>query len=120
MLVQWKLEADEHLLDVPRILVACKIDLRGDHHVLKYLDKLPFKNVLTEETRTGPITQEEGRKLAEHIGALAYFETSSVTNAGLSELFDYAARVALMKWTPKKGLRRFLSRSDFGYVKADS
>jgi len=37
----------------------------------------------------------QANQLAERIGALAYFETSAMSGAGVQELFDYVAEVSL-------------------------
>lgn len=62
--------------DVPVLLVGTQTDLRGEFHK---------KSIL----------HEQGVKLAQQVGAVAYLECSAVTLAGLKEIFDLGIRAAL-------------------------
>lgn len=41
------------------------------------------------------ISQEQGQQLAERLGMQGYMECSALTQEGLSEVFEFAARLAL-------------------------
>ena len=71
----WYKELHRYCPDVPIILVGTKIDLRDDEN---------YKNT---------ITTEEGREMADKIGAVEYMEISSLRNEGLNELFQKAVDV---------------------------
>eukprot|EP01100_Stratorugosa_tubuloviscum_P011047 TRINITY_DN484_c0_g4_i3.p1 TRINITY_DN484_c0_g4~~TRINITY_DN484_c0_g4_i3.p1 ORF type:complete len:195 (+),score=80.29 TRINITY_DN484_c0_g4_i3:171-755(+) len=77
---RWQIELKHHCPNVPIILVATKIDLRNDS---------TFIEQITKESKT-VITPEEGKQLANEIGALGYFECSSLTQQGLKQVFDFA------------------------------
>jgi GTPase SAR1 family protein len=59
----------------PIILVGNKLDLR--------------------KGGSGEVTQQEGTKMAEEIGAAAYMECSAKTLQGLGELFDRVTEAAV-------------------------
>ena len=71
----WHKELQQQCPDVPIILVGTKIDLRDDEN---------YKNT---------ITTEEGREMADKIGAVEYMEISSLRKEGLDELFQKAVEV---------------------------
>jgi GTPase SAR1 family protein len=73
-------------------LVGTKKDLRTDVNVIKELRKLKLK----------PIMLDEGLKVASRIGAVKYFETSAITKEGVSDLFDFAARIVINNRKTKK------------------
>ncbi|CAN9099574.1 unnamed protein product [Alternaria sp. RS040] len=98
----WSAEANEHLRDLPKILVGCKKELRNDNAKLDSLRRQHFI----------PVSPYAADRLAIKIQALAYFETSAIKKQGLSELFDYVAEAAL-RTVPKSkssGIRKALSR----------
>lgn len=74
---KWVPEVCHHAPGVPFILVCTKIDLRGDNDVIRQLH-------LRNEHMS---TYAEGKAVAKRIGAFKYMETSSISNAGLPELF---------------------------------
>ncbi|KAK1926606.1 putative Rho small monomeric GTPase [Papiliotrema laurentii] len=69
---------------IPVILVACKTDLRekaiqnGTYTTDKYIDR------------------ETGQKVAQSIGAKAYYETSALLNQGVDAVFEAATRAAVL------------------------
>ncbi|KAF2116170.1 P-loop containing nucleoside triphosphate hydrolase protein, partial [Lophiotrema nucula] len=97
----WNPEANQRLKGVPKILVGCKSDLR----------------IIPEATGPNESIVHSGENVGRQIGALAYFETSAVEQQNVAELFQYAAKAALVKNAAKqkKGIRRFLSRSDIKF-----
>lgn len=48
-----------------------------------------------------PVKFEEGRQMAERIGAFAYLECSAKTKDGVREVFETATRAALQSKTKK-------------------
>ncbi|KAN0121784.1 hypothetical protein V8E51_000110 [Hyaloscypha variabilis] len=95
--VQWKWinEVAYYCSRVPIILVGLKKDLRDDSKTIEELHKISQK----------PITYEQGAQVAEKIGAYKYLECSVLTNEGVAEVLEYAARAALL---PRK--KGFLKR----------
>ena len=79
---------------VPIVLVGNKKDLRFDDQTRKELSK----------SKQEPVKTEDGRAMAEKIGAYAYLECSAKLNEGVREVFETATRAALQ--TKKKG-RKF-------------
>lgn len=63
---------------VPIILVACKSDLRDANNVML-------------------VSKEEGQEMADRIGAWRYVECSAKTRQNIHEVFDFAARAALLR-----------------------
>ena len=74
------------------MLVACKVDLRGD---AKTIDKLKKQGERI-------VTNEAGKQLATQIKADAYRECSAKTREGVQELFVEAARLSFKKGGRKK------------------
>ncbi|KAK7102576.1 ras-like GTP-binding protein rhoA [Littorina saxatilis] len=79
---------------VPIILVGNKKDLRNDPATLRKL----------EQMRESPVSCEEGRAMAEKIGAAAYLECSARTNDGVREVLEAAIRSTLRKPPGQFGL----------------
>ena len=75
---------------MPTVLVGNKKDLRFDEATRRELSK----------SKQEPIRTEEGRAMAEKIGAYAYLECSAKLNEGVREVFETATRAALQ--TKKK------------------
>ena len=75
---------------VPIVLVGNKKDLRNDDTTRKELAK----------SKQEPVKTEEGRAMAEKIGAYAYLECTAKYNEGVREVFETATRAALQ--TKKK------------------
>ncbi|KAH8816639.1 ras-like protein family, member A [Xylogone sp. PMI_703] len=49
-----------------------------------------------------PISRQEGKDLAKKVGACKYLECSTSTGEGVSEVLEYAVRMALSYTPPKK------------------
>jgi len=80
---KWHPEITHYLPRTPYILVGSKIDLRDA--------QLTDQNA----TNTVYVSKQEGKKLAEDIGAECYMELSSKTRQGLPEVFNYAIKIVL-------------------------
>ena len=65
--------------EVPFILVGTKSDLRED----------------PKNSHLAVVSKEDGRVLAEELGAYEHMECSALTQDGLKEVFDRAIRVAM-------------------------
>ena len=75
---KWHPEITEHDPKVPFVLVGNKQDLRHDPRTVERL----------AEMKDAPVTHEQGKLLAEKLGAAAYVDCSAKTNFGLKEVFD--------------------------------
>ncbi|XP_048252803.1 ras-like GTP-binding protein RHO isoform X1 [Haliotis rufescens] len=80
---KWKQEVK--FPNVPIILVGNKKDLRNDDNTRRELSKM----------KQEPVKTEEGRAMAEKIGAFAYLECSAKTKEGVREVFETATRATL-------------------------
>ncbi|KAJ1931118.1 GTP-binding protein Rho1 [Linderina macrospora] len=83
---KWYAESSMQALGAPTILVALKLDLRND------------QRTVNELARYGqhPVSQAEGQRMAERIGAVAYVECSSIQNLNVRQVFELAARAAVI------------------------
>ena len=84
---RWTPEIREYLPNVPVVLVGNKRDLRNDEKTKEEL----------AEQKEKPVTWEEGRKMAEEIGALAFLECSAKNKDGVWEVFEAATRATLIR-----------------------
>jgi len=84
---KWISEVMHFCPGLPIILVGCKRDLRRDPKTIEDLRR--------ENQR--PVTPEEGMALAQKIGARQYLECSAKSGEGVREVFQYAARAALVR-----------------------
>ena len=91
---KWTPEVRHFCPTVPIVLVGNKKDLRFDDVTRRELAK----------SKQEPVKTEDGRAMAEKIGAYAYLECSAKLNEGAREVFETATRAALQ--TKKKG-RKF-------------
>ena len=89
-------EIEHYCPDVPKILVGTQLDLLDDEATVK---RLKSKN-------HAPITPQQGEAMRKQIGAVAYMECSAVTQVGLKEVFDTAARIGCFPEHFKKELHK--------------
>ena len=89
---KWTPEVRHFRPNVPIILVGNKKDLRNDGNTIRELAKMK------QET----VKAEDGRAMAEKIGAFAYLECSAKTKEGVREVFETATRAALQVKKKKK------------------
>lgn len=80
---------------MPRILVGTKKDLRHDEATLARLVNLKGK----------PVTTEDGQNMASRVNAARYIECSAKTREGVQEVFEAAARSALVKKRKSSGFK---------------
>ncbi|ORX66026.1 GTP-binding protein rho1 [Linderina pennispora] len=89
---KWYAESSVQAAGAPVILVALKLDLRHDQRTINELARYSQH----------PVTMAEGQRMAERIGAVAYIECSSIQNLNVRQVFEFAARAAVVP----KGKRR--------------
>ena len=87
---KWTPEVKHFCPTVPIILVGNKKDLRYDEHTRRELSAM----------KQDPVKLEDGRTMADKIGAYAYMECSAKSKEGVREVFETATRAALQ--TKKK------------------
>ena len=75
---KWFPEVFHHCPGVPCLIVGTQIDLRDDQSVREKLAR----------QKQAPVPEEEGRKLAQELGAVKYVECSALTQKGLKNVFD--------------------------------
>jgi len=80
---KWAPEVQHYVANIPHILVGTKVDLREA--------KAPDPNSGKYE----PITPEQGKTMADEIGAVKYMEVSSKTGKGVAEVFNHAVDLVL-------------------------
>lgn len=83
--LRWYPELKHHCPDTPYLLIGTKLDLREDPQALETLKK----------QKLAPIATEQGKAVAEEIGAVAYIECSAMTQKGLKAVFDEAAKAVI-------------------------
>ncbi|KAI9464482.1 P-loop containing nucleoside triphosphate hydrolase protein [Lactarius psammicola] len=91
---KWISEVTHYCAGLPIVLVGCKKDLRCDPKTIENLRK-------TSQT---PVTLGEGIAVAQKISARQYLECSAKSGEGVREVFQYAARAALL--SQPKGHRK--------------
>lgn len=89
---KWTPEVRHFCPNVPIILVGNKKDLRNDPQTVRELNKM----------KQEPVKPEQGRAIAEQIGAFAYLECSAKTKDGIREVFEKATQAALQQKKKKK------------------
>ncbi|KAI3370071.1 hypothetical protein L3Q82_024871 [Scortum barcoo] len=89
---KWTPEVKHFCPNVPIILVGNKKDLRNDEHTRRELAKM----------KQEPVKPEDGRDMANRIGAFGYMECSAKTKDGVREVFEMATRAALQAKRGKK------------------
>ncbi|ESO04556.1 hypothetical protein HELRODRAFT_111587 [Helobdella robusta] len=82
---KWTSEVRHFCHDVPIVLVGNKKDLRNDELTRRDLMKV----------KQEPVRYEEGKQMADKIGAYCYLECSAKTKDGIREVFEMATRAAL-------------------------
>ena len=75
------------------LLVGTKLDLRKSEDCLM---DLKAKDI-------APITREMGEQLKKETGAVGYYEISALTQEGLKDVFDAAARIVVQKFKEEDG-----------------
>jgi Ras family protein A len=90
---KWTPEVRHFCPNVPIILVGNKKDLRNDDATRRELAKM----------KQEPVKFDDGRAMAERIGAYAYLECSAKTKEGVREVFETATRAALQARKKRKG-----------------
>jgi len=83
---KWTPEVRHFCPNVPIILVGNKKDLRNDESTKRELLKM----------NQAPLKCDEGKRMADTIGAVAYLECSAKTKEGVREVFEQATRAALV------------------------
>ena len=84
---KWIPEVVHHCPKVPFLLVANNIHRRTDPEVIQHLKRV----------KQSIVSPEEGKVIAESMGAWMYCECSPLTREGLNDVFDYAILAALGK-----------------------
>lgn len=84
---KWAPETKNFCPNAPIVLVGIKKDTRNDPSEIKRL----------HEMKREPVTLQEGQAMAKEIQAFAYIECSAKTKEGVKEVFETAARAALVK-----------------------
>ena len=84
---KWTPEVRHFCPNVPIVLVGNKKDLRNDENTRRQLAK----------NKQETVKPEEGRAMAEKIGAYAFLECSAKTKEGVREVFETATRAALSR-----------------------
>ncbi|XP_070179628.1 cdc42 homolog [Littorina saxatilis] len=93
---KWLPEVRFHTPSAQCVLVATKMDLRGNESEIARL----AKDSLTQ------VSTEQGEKLAFELEADGYMECSSLTQDGLHDVFDFATRLALSPSNKKSVSRK--------------
>ena len=84
---KWEPEVKHFCPTVPVVLVGTKRDLRHDSETHEILSR----------TKQKPASSDEGRAIADTIGAYAYVECSAKTRDGIREVFECAARASFLR-----------------------
>lgn len=90
--IKWVPELKRHCPDVPIILVGTKLDLRNNSNHFAGMNRYGMEMV----------TNQQGKALADKIGAISYVECSAITQENLKMVFDKA----LLAWNDYKTQRR--------------
>lgn len=90
---KWTPEVKHFCPNVPIILVGNKKDIRNDEAIRRELSRM----------KQEPVKPEQGKVMADTIGAFAYLECSAKTKEGVREVFEMATRAALQVKKKKKG-----------------
>lgn len=82
---KWTPEVKHFCPNVPIILVGNKKDIRNDEAIKRELGRM----------KQEPVRPEQGKVMADTIGAFAYLECSAKTKEGVREVFEMATKAAL-------------------------
>lgn len=82
---KWSHDIKTYCPGAPIIVVGNKKDLRNNKNLIEQL----------KEQNEEPVSEEQGRLVAENIGAAGYVECSALKNEGVQEVFKMAAKHAL-------------------------
>lgn len=91
--IRWYPELQHHCPGTPCLLVGTKLDLREDPTVVEGL----------KSQGLSPITKTQGEALCKQLNAAGYVECSALTQKGLKQVFDEAARVVVGPPTSQSG-----------------
>lgn len=95
LISRWFPEIHQHCPGAPLVLVGTQLDQREDVQVLIDL----------AQNQERPVSTEEGRQLAQELGAVSFCECSALTQKNLKDVFD-AAILASMQQTDRCGLEQ--------------
>ena len=96
VVTRWKVELDQYAKGVPIILVGTKADCRDDQEIYEQMKKGGTADEL--------VTDDDARKVAAQIGAVAYFATSARLKQGVQEVFQKCLDLRFQKPPGKKCL----------------
>jgi small GTP-binding protein len=82
---KWNAEVTHYCPNVPKMLVATKVDLRANSEAIAG----------QADRSQSVVSKEEGQKLAKEIGAVRFIECSALSQTNLKQVFDEAIRVVL-------------------------
>ncbi|KAF8144115.1 P-loop containing nucleoside triphosphate hydrolase protein [Mycena galopus ATCC 62051] len=83
---KWFPEVYYHCPSTPCLIVGTQIDLRDDSNVI---DRLASQN-------QRPVTECQGERLVQELGAAKYVECSALTQRGLTDIFEEAVLTTLI------------------------
>lgn len=84
---RWLPEIQQHCPGAPLVLVGTQLDLREDVQVLINL----------AQNQERPVGTEEGRQLAQEVGAVSFAECSALTQKNLKDTFDAAILASIQQ-----------------------
>lgn len=88
LISRWVPEVQQHCPGAPLVLVGTQLDQREDVQVL----------ISLAQNQERAVSTEEGRQLAQELGAVSFCECSALTQKNLKDVFDTAI-VASMQQT---------------------
>ena len=84
---RWVPEIRQHCPGAPLVLVGTQLDLKEDVQVLIHL----------AQNQQRPVDTEEGRRLAQELGAASFAECSALTQKNLKDAFDSAILASIQQ-----------------------
>lgn len=84
---RWFPEIHQHCPGAPLVLVGTQLDQREDVQVLINL----------AQNHERPVSTEEGRQLAQELGAVSFSECSALTQKNLKDVFDAAILASIQQ-----------------------